>query len=85
MDARMSRTIFQHYLNMPDLDWICATCALPPVPSDTFFANDSIEESEMNQPTQEFQENDNICGANFGNGLFRKSQFLSYLRWSFPF
>ena len=57
---RMSRTTFQYYLNLPDLEWVCATCTLPPS-SDSFFANDSIEESpnttvEVNQSTKRIQE-----------------------------
>ena len=55
-------TIFRYYLDMPDLEWTCATCALPPL-NDSFFAEDSIEEplitteeSEVSQSTQRFQE-----------------------------
>ena len=39
----MSRTTFRYYLDKPGLEWTCATCTLPPL-SDSFFAEDSIEE-----------------------------------------
>ena len=32
----MSRHIFQHYLDQPDIDWTCPACALPPL-TDSFF------------------------------------------------
>ena len=52
----MSHTIFQYYLSMPDIEWTCSSCALPPL-SDSFFAEDSGDESlnktfesEVSQP-----------------------------------
>ena len=58
----MSRTTFRYYLDKPDLEWTCATCALPPL-GDSFFAEDSIQESlittvesEVSQSTQKNQE-----------------------------
>ena len=36
----MSRPIFQYYLDKPNIEWCCPTCALPPL-SDSFFAQDS--------------------------------------------
>ena len=61
----MSRTIFRYYLDKPDLEWTCATCALPPL-SDSFFVEDSTEEplitnvdSEVILSSQEFQERSN--------------------------
>ena len=41
---QMSHTIFQYYLSMPDIEWTCTSCALPPL-SDSFFAEDSGDES----------------------------------------
>ena len=41
---RMSQTIFQYYLSMPDIEWTCTSCALPPL-SDSFFAEDLGDES----------------------------------------
>ena len=32
----MSRTIFQYYLDQPDIEWTCPACALPPL-TDSFF------------------------------------------------
>ena len=32
----MSRTIFQYYLDRPDIEWTCPACALPPL-TDSFF------------------------------------------------
>ena len=61
----MSRTIFRYYLDKPDLEWTCATCALPPL-SDSFFAEDSTEEplitnvdSDVILSSQGFQERSN--------------------------
>lgn len=33
---QMSHTICQYYLSMPDIEWTCTSCALPPL-SDSFF------------------------------------------------
>ena len=61
----MSRTTFRYYLDKPDLEWTCATCTLPPL-SDSFFAEDSIEEPlftnvdlEVIHSNQRFQERSN--------------------------
>ena len=38
--STMSRPTFQYYLDKPDIEWCCPTCALPPL-SDPFFVQDS--------------------------------------------
>ena len=53
----MSRPIFQYYLERPDIDWCCPTCALPPL-NDSFFVEDSEGEAlssimEINPPESE--------------------------------
>ena len=61
----MSRTTFRYYLDKPDHERTYATCTLPPR-SDSFFAEDSIEEplitnvdSEVILSSQGFQERSN--------------------------
>ena len=45
---QISPTIFRYYLDRPDLDWTCSTCALPPL-SDSFF------ESSREEPPNEVE------------------------------
>ena len=48
----MSRTIFQYYLDQPDIEWTCPACALPPL-TDSFF--DEVSESGALIPAEDHQ------------------------------
>ena len=48
----MSRTIFQYYLDQPDIEWTCPACALPPL-TDSFF--DEVSESGALIPAEDYQ------------------------------
>ena len=48
----MSRTIFQYYLDLPDIEWTCPACALPPL-TDSFF--EDVSEGDTLNSAEDYQ------------------------------
>ena len=82
----MSRPIFQYYLDKPNIEWCCPTCALPPL-SDSFFAQDSegevlssimevnsseCENEKLQENTAELSEDEEIISENAQLELLRR-------------